>query len=140
MAFICCSCGSSKVAVLPVEDKTEEEINMGYGKIPASESTYAATRVDLKGNQITLYANIYDYLRGRVPGVLVTSDNQIIIRGLHSINLSNDPLYILDGSEIADISDINPMDVESIDVLKDSSSSIYGARGANGVIIITTKH
>jgi len=65
---------------------------------------------------------------------------RIIIRGIGSINSSNDPLILVDGSEITDLSTINPNDVKSVDVLKDASSSIYGVRGANGVILITTKH
>ncbi len=88
---------------------------------------------------MTTYSNMYDYLRGRVPGVQVTSDNKILIRGVNSINLSTDPLIILDGSEINDLSVINPNDVDSVTVLKDGSASIYGVRGANGVIIITTR-
>ena len=65
---------------------------------------------------------------------------RIIIRGIGSINSSNDPMILVDGSEITDLSTINPNDVKSVDVLKDASSSIYGVRGANGVILITTKH
>ena len=70
----------------------------------------------------------------------MTPDKRIIIRGVGSINSSNDPLILVDGSEITDLSTINPNDVKSVNVLKDASSSIYGVRGANGVILITTKH
>ncbi|MBQ6762708.1 MAG: TonB-dependent receptor plug domain-containing protein [Bacteroidales bacterium] len=100
-------------------------------------SSVSSLQVDQK--EVTTYSNMYDYLRGRVPGVQVTSDNKILIRGVNSINLSTDPLIILDGSEINDLSVINPNDVDSVTVLKDGSASIYGVRGANGVIIITTR-
>ena len=69
----------------------------------------------------------------------VTSDKRIIIRGLGTLNGSSDPLILVDGQEWQDISSLNPNDIKSIDVLKDSSTAIYGIRGANGVILITTK-
>ena len=82
---------------------------------------------------------MYDYLRGRVAGVEVSPNNSIRIRGTNSINSSTEPLIIVDGSE-ADLNSVSPYDVYSVSVLKDASSSIYGVRGANGVILITTKH
>ena len=94
----------------------------------------------MRPNDAAVYTDMYEYLRGRVPGVAVGTDNSITIRGVNSINLSTEPLILLDGVAITDLSTINPMDVQSVDVLKDASSSIYGARGANGVILITTKH
>jgi TonB-dependent SusC/RagA subfamily outer membrane receptor len=82
---------------------------------------------------------MYEYLRGRVTGVYIGPDNSIRIRGNNSINSSNEPLILLDGVEITDLGAVSPNDVYSVDVLKDASSSIYGMRGANGVILITTK-
>ena len=65
----------------------------------------------------------------------------IRIRGDHSINSSNEPLLIVDGMEVSDISDLSPDEVETIDVLKDAATTaLYGSRGANGVILITTRH
>ncbi|MBR0052520.1 MAG: TonB-dependent receptor plug domain-containing protein [Bacteroidales bacterium] len=101
--------------------------------------TSSVSSLQVNEKEVTTYTNMYDYLRGRVSGVQVTSDNRILIRGINSINLSTDPLIILDGAEITDLSVINPNDVESVTVLKDGSASIYGVRGANGVIIITTR-
>lgn len=66
-------------------------------------------------------------------------DNDKDLVDINSLNLSTDPLFIVDGTEVSGISFINPNDVRSINILKDASSSIYGARGANGVILITTK-
>lgn len=82
---------------------------------------------------------MYDYLRGKVAGVEVRPDNTIFIRGHNSMYASTDPLILLDGTEITDLSIVNPYDVYSVDVLKDASSAIYGMKGANGVILITTK-
>lgn len=82
-------------------------------------------------------------LIGEVAGVRVdmTGNNSanIYIRGKNSISGSSQPLFIVDGSEVSDISYLNPNDVDRIDVLKDASAAIYGVRGANGVIVITTK-
>ena len=85
------------------------------------------------------FTNMYDYLRGKVAGVQVNPDNSIYIRGINSREASRAPLILLDGLEIEDLSTINPQDVYSVDVLKDASTAIYGLKGANGVILITTK-
>ena len=114
-------------------------MDIGYGSMKRKDITSSVSSLQVDQKEVTTYSNMYDYLRGRVPGVQVTSDNKILIRGVNSINLSTDPLIILDGSEIIDLSVINPNDVDSVTVLKDGSASIYGVRGANGVIIITTR-
>jgi TonB-dependent SusC/RagA subfamily outer membrane receptor len=86
------------------------------------------------------YSNLFDVLKGRVPGLAV-SGNSINIRGVNSIMLSNEPLYLLDGVPIdaSGVSGINPQDVDRIEILSGPSSAIYGSRGANGVIAIYTK-
>ena len=127
-------CGTT-AAVSP----DEEEVNVGYGNMNKKDITSSVSSIDVDQKNVATYANMYEYLRGRVSGVQVTSDNRIIIRGVNSINLSSEPLIILDGAEISDLSTINPNDVQSVTVLKDGSASIYGVRGANGVIIITTR-
>lgn len=97
--------------------------------------TNSIGRVDMKNAET--YTNIYDYLRGRVPGVEIVGAS-IRIRGINTTG-NTDALIILDGMEVSDISDINPLDVKSVEVLKDAASTIYGMRGANGVVIIKTK-
>ncbi len=97
--------------------------------------TNSIGRVDMKNAET--YTNIYDYLRGRVPGVEIVGTS-IRIRGINTTG-NTDALIILDGMEVSDISDINPLDVKSVEVLKDAASTIYGMRGANGVVIIKTK-
>ena len=105
-----------------------------------------------KGNDTHLFSNsstkiissqfntIYDYIRGKVSGVNITSDNIITIRGYSSINGNMTPLFILNGTEIPiDVfSAIMPDEIESVTVLKGPDSAIYGIRGANGVIIVKT--
>ena len=125
------------------DSPSDEEINIGYGTIRARDKTSAITSLKAENNrELELSATIYDYLKGRVPGVQVIetgSTPRVLIRGINSIYASTDPLFVVDGVVVNDISNINPRDVRSIDVIKDGSASIDGVRGANGVIIITTK-
>ena len=91
--------------------------------------------------------NALDGLKGKVAGVNIFSntgqpggESRVIIRGISTINASASPLYVVDGVVMSNFELLNPNDIESIEVLKDASSAaIYGARGANGVIMITTK-
>ena len=77
-------------------------------------------------------------IQGKCPGVKVEGQ-RIIIRGESTIYAGKDPLFIVDGATVNSIDWINPYDVKSIDILKDAAASIYGSRGANGVIIINLK-
>ena len=85
------------------------------------------------------YSNIVDYFRAKVSGIEVTDDGDVIIRGLGTFNGSSAPLIIYDGVEIPSIKDLVPSEIHSVEVIKDGSKAIYGFRGANGVIIITSK-
>ena len=119
-------------------DPGEEEVNIGYQKIKKKDSTAATAKLNVERG--SGYSNIYEYLQGRVAGVEVVGTS-IRIRGDHSINSSNEPLIIVDGMEVGDISDLSPEEVETIDVLKNAATTaLYGSRGANGVILITTRH
>lgn len=138
-ALIACACGTGRHAYVPVNgDPEDEEVNIGYQKVRKRDST--ASTASVKVNRGSGYTDIYEYLRGRVAGVEVNGTS-IRIRGEHSINSSNEPLILVDGMVTDDISNITPDEVESIDVLKDAATTaIYGSRGANGVILITTRH
>lgn len=132
------SCGSSrKASEYTPRQKSGEKVYIGYQEIDKDDNTGSVSRLKVKRG--TSYSNIYDYIQGRVPGVQVTN-GQIIIRGLNSIIGDCAPLILVDGIEMSDISSISPDDVDTIDVLKDASTTaIYGSRGGNGVIVITTK-
>lgn len=122
----------------------DEEINVGYGHTKRSDLSYSVSKVEIDEKQISSYTSIWDYLNGRVAGVHISNTGnggtpEITIRGINSINLSSQPLLIVDGVETSDISYLSPHDVASVEVLKDASASIYGSRGANGVIMFTTK-
>ena len=125
--------------VILVETKEKDtKVNIGYGEADSRRDlSYSVSSVKAQDNEV--YTDMYDYLRGKVAGVLVKGDNTIIIRGVTTMNSSTEPLILVDGVEITDLNLINPNDVYSVDILKDASASIYGLKGANGVILITTK-
>ena len=132
-AALLTGCGASNG--VPRED---DKVDVGYGTQSKSDLTTAVSNLKVKKTDSQTYSSMYDYLRGRVPGVMVTSDNRIIIRGIGTNSNNTDPLILVDGVQMTDLSNINPADVKSVDVIKDGSSAIYGMQGANGVIIIKT--
>jgi len=112
-----------------------EEINIGYGSVAKRDLTIPVSKLDVKNSKFSSYTNIYELMKGTLPGVQV-SGNKVTIQGASSFTLSTDPLFIVDGMEVSTIDGIVPSQVESIEVLKGASASIYGSRGANGVILI----
>jgi TonB-linked SusC/RagA family outer membrane protein len=120
---------------------------IGYGTVKRKDLTGAVSSVSGKEIAAVPVTNAAQALAGKLPGVSVTSqdgrpdaDISIRVRGGGSISQSNEPLYVVDGFPVGNINDIPAQQIQSIDVLKDAASTaIYGARGANGVIIITTK-
>lgn len=91
--------------------------------------------LNVKDSSIPVYQDIYDMIRGKVPGVEV-SGKSIKIRGTNSLNISTEPLFVVDGVITKDIDGIAPETVSSIEVLKGPDASVYGTRGSNGVILI----
>ena len=128
------ACGTSTYV------REKDTVDIGYGLQDKDHLSTSVSNVKVKKNEAQTYSSMYDYLRGRVPGVQVTSDNRIIIRGLGTNSDYSDPLILVDGVEVTDLSTVDPAFVESVDVIKDGSSAIYGMQGANGVIIIKTKN
>ena len=122
----------------------EEIVVVGYGTVKKKDLTGSVSSVSSRDFRAQPVQGISEMLAGRVPGVMVTQTNgdasastKIRIRGSNSLLGSNNPLYIVDGVPMGSYS---PNDVESIEVLKDASATaIYGSRGANGVVLITTK-
>lgn len=124
---------------LMMED--EDSVNIGYGYVKKKNLISSVSKVSVNKNDIGSYTNIGEYLRGRVPGLHVIGNGgsyKYMVRGINSINSSTDPLFVVDGVVVMDIDFLNPQDVKSVEVIKDGSASIYGARGACGVILITT--
>ncbi len=136
-----------RITLIPDNVMLEEVVAIGYGTMKKSDLTGAVTSV--KADQLTKTpaAGLDQALQGRAAGVTVNSDNgtpgaaaKIRIRGIGSALGGNDPLYVVDGVITSDISFLAPNDIQSMEILKDASATaIYGSRGANGVILITTK-
>ena len=119
--------------------RSEDIVDVGYGTEVRGNLTTAVSSVDMDTYSNTSYRNIYEMIAGKCAGVQVDG-NKITIRGQNTINGGTDPLFIVDGAAYNSIDWVNPNDVKSIDVLKDAgSASIYGVRGANGVIVINLK-
>jgi TonB-linked SusC/RagA family outer membrane protein len=120
---------------------------VGYGTARKKDLTGSVGTVGLSSIEKTPIFGTSQLMQGRVAGVQVTQTNSqpgssftVRIRGTNSITSSSDPLYVVDGYAGADIAALNPNDIVSIDVLKDASATaIYGSRGANGVVMITTR-
>lgn len=141
--------GKTSINVTMIEDsKTLDElVVIGYGAVKKSDLTGSVGSI--KNADITKVAtsNALQAVQGKVTGVDIQQSNgqagaglNITLRGNRSITASNSPLILVDGTEYGSTIDLNPSDIESMEVLKDASSTaIYGTRGANGVIIITTK-
>jgi TonB-linked outer membrane protein, SusC/RagA family len=139
----------SVIDFILVKTASDEDavVVIGYGNQRKEAVTGSVASISGKALTEVPAANISQSLQGRLPGIELSQTSsrpgatmQIRIRGTRSLNASNDPLIVLDGIPFAgSIADINPNDVKSIDILKDASATaIYGSRGANGVILITT--
>ncbi len=116
--------------------KESEMVDVGYGKTKKKDLSTSVSGVEVQNNRSKSYSNIFDMIAGEVPGVEVKG-NIIRIEGISS-NRDTTPIFVLDGIVVGQVEDINPSQVKSIEILKGTSSSIYGSRGANGVILITT--
>ena len=117
----------------------EDVVVIGFGAVKKRDLTGSVASVKSEAILQTPTSSVASAIQGRITGLDVNGSD-LRIRGNRSINGSNEPLVIIDGVQGGSMSDLNPDDIESIDVLKDASSTaIYGSQGANGVIIITTK-
>ncbi|KQN38927.1 hypothetical protein ASE92_05795 [Pedobacter sp. Leaf41] len=126
----------------------DEVVIVGYNSVKKSDLTGAVVSVGAEEIRSRPVTNALQAIQGKAAGVDITSNERpgqlgsILIRGVRSINASNAPLYVVDGIplQFGGIDAINPNDIENIDILKDASATaIYGSRGANGVILVTTK-
>lgn len=125
----------------------DEVVAVGYGVTKKRDLAGAVTSIKTDDVKAGVVMNTAELMRGRAAGVQVRQTSMepgglinVRVRGASSISSNNDPLYVIDGLQTTDGLDINPGDIESIEILKDAAATaIYGARGANGVVIVTTK-
>ena len=115
----------------------EEEVNIGYGTEKRKNLTTSVSKIDARKERYASYNSIYDLLRGEIAGVDIDGKS-VRIRAAASQLASNEPLFVVDGVPVTSIDGISPQIVRSIEVLKGSAASIYGSRGSNGVILIST--
>ena len=139
--------GPIRVTLVPDNVQLQEVVAIGYGTMKKSDLTGAVTSVSAEQLLKAPVSGLDQALQGRAAGVTVTSGSgqpgetaTIRIRGIGSAIGGNDPLYVVDGVITGDIKWLSPSDIQSMEILKDASATaIYGSRGANGVILITTK-
>lgn len=140
---------AANMSIVLEEDTTllEETVVIGYGSVKRSDLTAAVSKMNSDGIKDRPLARAESALQGQLAGVNVQTTNnepgadpQIRIRGAASMSAGNNPLYIIDGVPNTTLQGVNPNDIASIEVLKDAASAaIYGSRGSNGVILVTTK-
>ena len=137
-----------KVLLKSDSELLDEVMVVAYGTAKKSSFTGSASTIDSKKLASRPITNVTKGLEGQTTGVLTTSgsgqpgeSSSVVIRGFGSINASKNPLYVVDGIPFdGSLSSINPSDIETMTILKDASAgALYGARGANGVVMITTK-
>jgi len=128
--------------VIPQEESVKQEnpdnevVNIGYGYAQKKDLATSVGSINGQNSRYASYQNIYEMIKAEIPGVQVVGE-KIIIRGMGTINASSDPLVLVDGIENNTLDVINPRLVKSINILKGSDAAIYGAKAANGVILIT---
>ena len=136
------------IAMAPLDNSLQDVVVIGYGTVKRRDVTGAVAGISQKDIRSRPVDNAIQAMQGKVAGVDISSNERpgtvpnINIRGVRSLTASNTPLFVVDNIPLitGGIENINPGDIESIDVLKDASATaIYGSRGANGVVIITTK-
>jgi len=116
-------------------ESNDKRVDVGFGTVSQKNLLTPVSTIDARGGKYSAYKDIYEILKG-TAGVIVRG-NSIQIEGPSSMFSSTEPLYVIDGMTVSTLDGITPPMIESISVLKGSSATIYGSRGANGVILIT---
>jgi TonB-dependent SusC/RagA subfamily outer membrane receptor len=124
------------------EGKQNEEIAIGYGYMDKKDLAYAVSQLTDENNDFANYPDIYSLIEGKFPGVVVQywpDGARIYVRGVNSTVTDSQALLIVNGQMVNDLSFLSPTSIKSIEILRDSAGNIYGSRGSNGVVLITTK-
>lgn len=127
------------IKLKPTEKAREYAI--GYGYVNDAEKLNALSQISSDDLDFSMYTNMYELIRGRVPGVQVHTNGDIVMRGVNSFYASPAALIVVDGVPVdkSVFATLVPANVKSISTIKDGSAAIYGSRGANGVVIVETK-
>lgn len=123
-----------------IDSEANREIAIGYGYISKENLNYGVSHMEQENQEFASYSNIFDLIRGQLSGVTV-SGNEVYIRGGNNSFTPGTTmaLYVVDNQTTSSLDWIQPCDIKSINVLKDSNAAIYGVRGGNGVVLIETK-
>jgi TonB-dependent SusC/RagA subfamily outer membrane receptor len=133
---------SKKYGLLSSKYSNEDTMNFTFLETvkPKKSSGNDSKNLDVEHDKNAgIYRNIYELIRGRLPGVSVSNDNSITIRGVNSLRYTAEPLFVVDGVNVSSIDYILPNNVKKISVLKGADAAVYGLQGSSGVILITTK-
>lgn len=131
---------SVNVNLLYVDGDMSRELIVDNGFMSPDDIEYAITELSQQNNNYHQYSNIYELLSGQFSSIEIVDGNRVYIRGqAPSLTLDNSALLIVNGLEVRGLSNVEPMHVKSIQVLKGTDAAFYGSRGANGVVVITMK-
>ncbi len=131
-----------RINLVFMDSRKNREVAVNNGYLDRDDLTFAVSNLLQENNEYCNFANIYELLKGRFPGVHVDGSSGsyvVYIRENASINASNEVLWVVDGTPGASIDGLHPCDIGSISVIKDGMAASYGSRGSNGVIVIETK-
>jgi len=120
------------------KEKESESVDIGYGTVKKEQSAGGSKKINVNKTRTRTYSNIYEMIKSEVPGVQVVGTSVRLLQGSGSFTSSEEPLFVVDGTIVNQIGNIDPSQVRSISLLKGADASIYGSRGANGVIVIIT--
>lgn len=122
-----------------IDSEENKQMAVGYGHVSEEDLTYGISQLENENNEFCSYSDIYDLIRGQLSGVTVHGSDIYVRGGMNSFTPgATMALYVVDGQTVRDLECIQPCQVRSINVLKDSNAAIYGTRGGNGVILIET--
>lgn len=130
-----------RIKMMFKQGEENKKMAVGYGIVSEDKLTYAISHLSQYNNEYANYQDIFQIIQGNFAGVQVINNNgrkNVLVRGISSNSPNIFALYVVDGIVVDDISYISPTWIKSIDVLKDGAGAIYGARGGNGVVIIST--
>lgn len=121
-----------------IDTRKNRDVAVGYGYVDENDLVYAVNNLQQENNEFCNYKDVFDILQSRFVGVKV-DNGSVIIRGQDAILSNAEALYVVDGVIVNSIEWVIPCQIKSINILKDASAAVYGARGSNGVVIIVTQ-